>query len=72
VRLRHTLKAWFAAGQNASAAAAMLGVHEHTVHYRLKTIEERLGRPVAPRRAELETALRALDLRPPTARPGGL
>jgi hypothetical protein len=72
VRLRHTLKAWFAAGQNASAAAAMLGVHEHTVHYRLKTIEDRLGRPVAPRHAELETALRALELRPPIARGNGL
>jgi len=62
-RLRQTLRAYFATGQNASAAAAMLGVHEHTVAYRLRTIEERLGRPVTARRAELETALRLLDVR---------
>lgn len=62
-RLRETLRAYFAAGQNASAAAAMLGVHEHTVAYRLRTIEERIGRPVNARRAELETALRLQALR---------
>lgn len=61
-RLRETLRAYFAAGQNASAAAAFLGVHEHTVSYRLRTIEERLGRPVTTRRAELETALRLFQL----------
>jgi DNA-binding PucR family transcriptional regulator len=60
-RLRETLRAYFACAQNASAAAAMLGVHEHTVTYRLRTIEERLGRPVTARRAELETALRLLE-----------
>ena len=59
-RLRETLRAYFACAQNASAAAAMLGVHEHTVAYRLRTIEERLGRPVNARRPELETALRLL------------
>ncbi len=62
-RLRETLRVYFASGQNASAAAALLGVHEHTVSYRLRTIEERLGRPVTARRAELETALRLLELR---------
>ena len=62
-RLRETLRAYFASAQNASAAAALLGVHEHTVAYRLRTIEERLGRPVTSRRAELETALRLLDVR---------
>jgi DNA-binding PucR family transcriptional regulator len=61
-RLRETLRAYFASGQNASAAAALLGVHEHTVSYRLRTIEDRLGRPVTARRAELETALRLLEL----------
>lgn len=66
-RLRETLRAYFASGQNASAAAALLGVHEHTVSYRLRTIEERLGRPVTARRAELETALRLLELRLPGA-----
>ncbi len=58
VTLRETLQAYFAAEQQASAAAARLGVHEHTVAYRLRTIEERLGQPVTARRAELETALR--------------
>ena len=57
-RLRETLRAYFAAAQNASAAAAMLGVHEQTVAYRLRAIEKRLGCPAAMRRAELETALR--------------
>ena len=61
-RLRQTLRAYFASAQNSSAAAALLGVHEHTVAYRLRTIEERLGRPVAARRAELETALRLMEL----------
>jgi hypothetical protein len=56
--LRETLRAYFAAEQNASAAAAALGVHEHTVSYRLRTIEERLGCHVASRRGELEAALR--------------
>jgi DNA-binding PucR family transcriptional regulator len=60
--LRRTLRAYFASAQNGSAAAALLGVHEHTVAYRLRTIEERLGRPVTARRAELETALRLMEL----------
>ncbi len=58
LRLRETLHAYFATSQNALAAAAMLGVHEQTVAYRLRTIEKRLGCPATMRRAELETALR--------------
>jgi hypothetical protein len=57
-RLRETLRAWFACGQNAAATAALLGVHEQTVAHRLRAVEERTGRTVATRRAELETALR--------------
>jgi hypothetical protein len=57
-RLRETLRAWFAAGQNAAATAAALGVHEQTVAARLRAVEERTGAPPAARRAELETALR--------------
>jgi PucR-like helix-turn-helix protein/diguanylate cyclase with GGDEF domain len=60
-RLRETLRAYFAANQNATSAAAALGVHEHTVARRLQAVEERIGRPVASRRAELETALRLLS-----------
>lgn len=56
--LRDTLRAYFLTGQNASAAAAMLGVHERTVSYRLASAGERLGRPIAARRDELALALR--------------
>jgi hypothetical protein len=56
--LRATLRAWFRAGQNAAAAAALLGVHEQTVAHRLRAVEERIGRPASARRAELEVALR--------------
>jgi len=62
--LRATLRAWFATGHNASAAAARLGVHEQTVTARLRTVEERLGRPPQARRAELEAALRLLVFLP--------
>ena len=57
-RLRDTLGAYFSAGHNAAAAASELGVHEQTVAARLHAVEERIGRPVGARRAELETALR--------------
>ena len=56
--LRATLRAWFATGHNAAAAAARLGVHEQTVAARLRVIEEQTGRPPRERRAELEAALR--------------
>jgi len=57
-RLRATLRAYFSLGQNASAAGALLKVHERTVGYRLATIEERIGRPLTRRRDELGLALR--------------
>ncbi len=57
-RLRATLRAYFSLGQNASAAGALLKVHERTVGYRLATIEERIGRPITRRRDELGLALR--------------
>lgn len=62
--LRETLSAYFEAGHNAAATAARLHVHERTVTYRLKSIEERLGVPIIRRRDELAVALRlaaALD-----------
>jgi hypothetical protein len=61
-QLRRTLEAYFLSAQNGAAAAALIGVHEQTISYRLRSIEERLGRPVARRRAELETALRLCSL----------
>jgi hypothetical protein len=57
-RLRETLEAWFATGQNAAATAALLGIHEQTVAQRLRAVEDRTGQSPAARRAEIETALR--------------
>src|SRR6185503_2314258 len=68
--LRQTLRAYFTTGQNASAAAAVLGVHERTIGYRLQSAGERLGRPVASRRDELAVALRILTVLEPGAEPG--
>ncbi len=48
----------FQAGGSAAAAAAELGVAERTVTYRLRRAEALVGRPLATRRAEIETALR--------------
>lgn len=59
--LRDTLRAYFAAGQNASSTAVALGVHERTIANRLRAAEEQLGRSVVARRAELETAVRLND-----------
>jgi PucR C-terminal helix-turn-helix domain/GGDEF-like domain len=70
-RLRSTLLAYFAKGQNAKVAAAHLGIHQQTVAQRLAAVEERIGQPIAPRRAELELALRLSDyLDEPTAASG--
>jgi DNA-binding PucR family transcriptional regulator len=61
--LRATLNAYFAAGQHALSAAALLGVHERTVGHRLRAVETRLGdRAVTSMRAELELALRLHEL----------
>jgi DNA-binding PucR family transcriptional regulator len=56
--LRATLRVYFSSGQNASSAAALLGVHERTIANRLRAVEARLGHPSTARRAEVETALR--------------
>jgi PucR C-terminal helix-turn-helix domain len=58
-----TLLAFIERNGNASSAAAALGVTRHTVASRLRTVEERLGRPLGECAAQLETALRlrALD-----------
>jgi hypothetical protein len=61
--LRRTLRAYFAAGRNASSAASALGVTRRTVENRLRLVERELGRPLDTCGAELELALRleALD-----------
>ena len=55
--LRKTLRAYFAAGGNTAAAAASLGVDRHTIHRRLRKVEERLDEFVDACHAELEIAL---------------
>jgi hypothetical protein len=60
--LRKTLRAYFAAGNNGSAAAAMLGVHERTVSYRLNSIEDVIPAGIGRRRGELMLALRLHEL----------
>jgi DNA-binding PucR family transcriptional regulator len=55
--LRSTLLAYLESGGNAAAAARALGVHENTVHYRLRHAEEVLGRPLRPGDLKLQTAL---------------
>lgn len=59
---RRTLRAYFAAGQSVSSAAAALGVKRHTVTRRLRAIEQRIDRPIATCAAELEAALRLEEL----------
>ena len=56
--LRDTLVAYFASGDNGAAAARTLGVHERTITYRLRRIEDELGFPVRSRRDELAVAVR--------------
>ncbi len=56
--LLDTLGAYVSNGWSAASTGAWLGVHERTIGYRVATIEQRLGRPLAPRREELGVALR--------------
>ncbi len=68
--LRDTLRAYFEASSNASAAAALLGVNDRTVAYRLRGVEDLLGYPVSTRSLELRVALRLEALfgsRPPVS-----
>jgi hypothetical protein len=61
-RARQTLQAYFGSGRNLTAAAQRLGVDRRTVSYRLRSIEDSLGRPLDTRAAELEVALRIHQL----------
>lgn len=56
--LLETLEAYFACGQNGALTSQQLAVHERTVAYRLKSIEQKLGVHVSSRRDELSSALR--------------
>ena len=64
---RKTLRAYFTAERNVSSAAAALGVNRHTVTSRLKTIEEKIGRPLNCCAAEFESALRLDELDSPSS-----
>jgi DNA-binding PucR family transcriptional regulator len=59
---RETLRAYFSAERNVTAAAASLGVSRPTVQSRLRTIEERIGRSLGSCAAELETVLELQEL----------
>jgi hypothetical protein len=66
--LRRTLSAYFAAEQSAVSAAAALGVSRQAVSRRLRTVEERLGRPLGTCVMELATALKMRKFTPVTPR----
>jgi hypothetical protein len=61
-RLRETLGAYFRLGNNGTAAAANLGVHERTIAYRLSQVESTLGYRAYLRREEISVALRLRTL----------
>jgi hypothetical protein len=62
VVLRETLRAYFAAERNVTAAAAKLRVDRRTVWHRLRTVEQRLGCPLHACEVELAVALRFEEL----------
>jgi DNA-binding PucR family transcriptional regulator len=62
VPLRETLRAYFAAGRNASSACSALGVSRQTVANRLLTVEERLQHPLAKCADALQVALSLEEL----------
>jgi CheY-like chemotaxis protein len=62
--LIETLRAYFEAGRNVSAAAAVLRVSRQAANSRLRAIEERVGRPLSGCAWELETALRLDEIDP--------
>jgi PucR C-terminal helix-turn-helix domain len=57
-----TVRTFFELGRNASSAGAALGIARQTVASRLQVAEERLGRPLEGCAAQLETALRLVEL----------
>ena len=60
--LRRTLRAYFDAGRNISAAATALGANRNTVANRLRSVEARIGRSVNACATELESAVRLSEL----------
>jgi DNA-binding PucR family transcriptional regulator len=58
-RLRDSVSAFLETGGSLSAAAERLGCHKNTIQYRIRRVEEALGRSVRERRVDLELALQA-------------
>lgn len=56
--LRETLESYVQCGFNAAASAATLGISDRTVAYRMRGVEELIGRTVLTRSTELAAALR--------------
>jgi len=65
VVLRTTLRAYFASGRHISSAASAMGTSRQTVAKRLRTAENRLGRPLDLCATDLEAALRIDDASQP-------
>ena len=61
--LLRTLRAYFAAGRNAAATGAALGISRQTVSKRLQLVENVIRRPLTACAADLEITLRLEDLR---------
>jgi DNA-binding PucR family transcriptional regulator len=57
-RLRATLRVYFEENLSPARTARRLGIHHNTVMYRVKRVEEILGRPVHEGRLELDVSLR--------------
>jgi DNA-binding PucR family transcriptional regulator len=57
-RLRATLRVYYDENLSPARAARRLGIHQNTVVYRVKRVEELLGRSIEDGRLELEVALR--------------
>jgi hypothetical protein len=67
-RAEATLRAWFDAHGDVSAAAKRLHVHPQTVRYRLAGLRDVFGRALDDPATRLETELALRSVRPPAAR----
>ena len=56
IETRETLRIYFETGQSLAETAQRLSIHRNTVVYRLRRIEQAIGRPVVSRRHELYAA----------------
>lgn len=61
LRLRETLATFLATGGSFTSAGQLLHMHKNTVQYRVRKAEEALGRPLGPRRRDVELALQACE-----------